>query len=116
MVHALRATQPGNIATLTTLSGLWCLVVLDFVQKIPFTHEDVPLPVIDIVPSQLLLYYCQLMAHLSQQRIHVEDNHRMTLVTKCKCNPAGYHTVCPETPNFANACQQELLGQCFSAE
>ncbi len=67
--------QDGNIATLTTLSGLRCLIVLDFVQKVPFTHENIPLPFIYIVPSQLLLYHCQLMAHLSQQSIRVEINH-----------------------------------------
>lgn len=69
-MHCEQHNQDAGIVTLRRLSGLWCLIVLDFVQKVPFTHENIPLPFIYIVPSQLLLYHCQLMAHLSRHSIH----------------------------------------------
>ncbi len=73
--------------------------MLDFVQKVPFTHEDIPLPFIYIIPSQLLLYHCQLMAHLSQQYILESLN---DVSDKMQVHTAGHHPVNFDAPDLAN--------------
>lgn len=49
------------------LSSLWRLCMLDFAQEIPFTHENVSLPLIDVNSSQLLLNDTELMPNLYKQ-------------------------------------------------